>query len=297
VAARPCTPIVMTRHRWAPLQSLPPYLGGKRQLLPAIFAAVDEVIPRERWSGLRFLDPFSGGGAVSLYAKGHGFSVHSNDIAARGYIVGKALIENGETRLGKLNLLPLFEGVVDAELQETALEFLNERQATFIGRAIPAAERGSDATCWLLLLVIVKWLLRALPMSSPAATDAARAAALDLDSISSRRIGTFLRGQGSVGPDTLWRIARQVNAGVLPGTGEASQLDARDFLHQHDGDVVYLDPPYPGTTSYEREYRSRGSRRRWASRSATSRLSNREQDDEHSGLPHSRMLRTVGGVC
>jgi site-specific DNA-adenine methylase len=36
--------------------------------------------------------------------------------------------------------------------------------------------------------------------------------------------------------------------------GEVYQEDANTFLAHAAGDVVYLDPPYPATTSYEHEY-------------------------------------------
>jgi site-specific DNA-adenine methylase len=57
-----------------------------------------------------------------------------------------------------------------------------------------------------------------------------------------------------LGPAAWLRLIAQVNEGVFPGRGEAEQGDAFTFLHAHQGDVVYVDPPYAGTTSYEREY-------------------------------------------
>src|SRR5690349_256551 len=73
--------------------ALPPYLGGKRRLCPAIFREIDRVLPREHWPGLTLLDAFQGGGSVALYAKSLGFSVISTDIAARSIVIGRALIE------------------------------------------------------------------------------------------------------------------------------------------------------------------------------------------------------------
>lgn len=55
-------------------------------------------------------------------------------------------------------------------------------------------------------------------------------------------------------PETWLTFAAEVNGGVFPGSGEAHQSDALEFLQQARGDVVYLDPPYAGTTSYERKY-------------------------------------------
>ncbi len=244
----------MTGRPWRHLDALPPYLGGKRRLLPAILATLEEFAPRSSWAQRSMLDAFAGGGAVSLTAKALGFSVHANDLAMRSVIVSKALIENGETRLARRDLLPLFEHAADGRVYDVAGAFLTERQAKFLARAIPAANAASGATRWLLLLVLIKWVLGAMPMSTPAATDAQRAAALDFDAISPNRVASFLRGQASVSPSALWRVAQRVNAGVLPGTGTASRMDAIEFLARSDGHIAFLDPPYPGTTSYEREY-------------------------------------------
>ena len=45
-----------------------------------------------------------------------------------------------------------------------------------------------------------------------------------------------------------------MNAGVIGGLGEAGRGDAIQVLKDSSPDVVYLDPPYPGTTSYDRPY-------------------------------------------
>lgn len=52
-------------------------------------------------------------------------------------------------------------------------------------------------------------------------------------------------------PRRLLNLACDINAGVLPGKGSMSKGDAFDFLAQTPANVVYLDPPYGGTTSYE----------------------------------------------
>jgi len=239
---------------WPPFRSLPPYYGGKRELAKSIFAALDEVVPRRCWPSLTLLDPFLGGGAVSLFAKAQGFEVHCNDIALRSHIVGKALIENSETRLAKPDLLPLFEHEVDHSTFELGAQALAPHGARFLAAALPAALAAHGPQRWLLLLVLETWILRCMPMSSPAATDAAAAAAGDFDRISPNRIGHYLRAGRAARPSVLWRICESINSGVLPGNGTASQLDAVTFLERQRGDVLYLDPPYPGTTAYETEY-------------------------------------------
>jgi hypothetical protein len=91
-------------------------------------------------------------------------------------------------------------------------------------------------------------------MSMLRGTDARAAAAGDLDQVSPRRLGHYLKARELFSAAALRRLADEVNAGVFPGTGRTYRLDAFEFLSLVKGDVVYLDPPYAGTASYEREY-------------------------------------------
>lgn len=45
------------------MAALPPYLGGKRRLVPLILALLAGVLPRAAWPATTLLDAFSGGGA------------------------------------------------------------------------------------------------------------------------------------------------------------------------------------------------------------------------------------------
>jgi len=49
-------------------------------------------------------------------------------------------------------------------------------------------------------------------------------------------------------------LAARVNRGVIGGAGRALQGDARAILAHTGADIVYLDPPYAGTTSYTDSY-------------------------------------------
>jgi hypothetical protein len=91
-------------------------------------------------------------------------------------------------------------------------------------------------------------------MSSLTGTDAAAAYEGDLDRVSSRRLRHYLQSDRLLQPSAWRSLLAEVNSGVFPGQGTAYQLDALEFLSHAQGDVVYLDPPYAGTTAYEREY-------------------------------------------
>ncbi len=91
-------------------------------------------------------------------------------------------------------------------------------------------------------------------MSLLNATDARHFIADDLDRVSPRGLGHYLRAGKLLRPEPVWSIAQDVNAGVFGGTGLARQMDAVQAVGQHDATVVYLDPPYRGVTGYPGSY-------------------------------------------
>ncbi len=246
------------RSPWGPFRALPAYLGGKRALCRLIFALLSTAIPRDHWSGLTFVDPFLGGGSVSLFAKAQGLRVLCNDLALRSAAVGRALIANSSVTLNQADLLALLREPSDpcprlAEQRYSPAVF-PRRHALLLDRILHNLQSFSEPKRSLSLLLLVKWALRIQPMSMLRGTDARAAFAGDLDGVSPRRLGHYLGGERLLTPNAWLLLAEEVNSGVFPGRGEAFQEDALAFLGSSGGDVVYLDPPYPGTTSYEREY-------------------------------------------
>ncbi len=236
-----------------PYEALPPYLGGKRRLAPLIFAVLAEARPRACWPSLAFLDPCCGGGAVALTAKAHGLRVTASDRAARAAVVARALIANSDVRLSRADCLAAAQAPIVAG-PAAARGVFAPAQATLLDRGLAYAADQAEPRRSLLQLVWITLALRAFPISLPAATDAAAAAAGDWDRLSPRRVGHYLRAQRRVTPDDGWQIAQGINRGVLPGSGAAAQTDARTALAAFAGDVCYLDPPYPGTTGYRDSY-------------------------------------------
>ena len=237
--------------------ALPPYLGGKRLLCALIFALLAEVVPRARWAQLQLLDPFCGGGAVALYAKAMGFAVHASDIALRAVIPARALVANSQKKLTRGDVARLFmapEGAYRRVASRYAPGPLPAGPAAWIDRAIARAGSRPEPVRSLLLLVIIKLTLRLQPMSVLDATDAAAASTGDFDRVSPRRLGHYLHAPEHFTPERVWQVAEQVNAGVIGGRGTAFQGDALDAIACSDAGVLYLDPPYAGTTGYTKTY-------------------------------------------
>ena len=244
--------------KWAPFEALPAYLGGKRRLCRVLFSALEGVLPRARWRGSTFIDPFLGGGSVSLMAKAMGFRVICNDLALRSAAIGHGLIENGYERLSIADLAALLQTPARhyrkvAEERYTPSVF-SKSHARCLDRALHNANHFSGYKRSLAQLLIVKWMLRVQPMSMLRGTDARAAFEGDLDRVSSRRLRHYMDSAKLLRPAAWIGLMQDVNKGVFAGRGESHQIDALAFLGEAAGDVVYLDPPYPGTTSYEREY-------------------------------------------
>jgi len=229
-------------------------------LCAVLFALLDEAVERARWPGMTFVDPFMGGGSVSLYAKAFGLRVICNDLARRCAVVGQALIANSAVRLSQADVAAILRKPRKTYARLAEQEFcpavFSREHAQLIDRALHWLRTGQipEPRRSLLTLLLVKWILRLQPMSMLRGTDARAAAGEDYDRVSPRRVGHYLRSQELLAPAAWWAIAREVNLGVFAGEGEAHQQDVFDFLNDAQGDIIYVDAPYPGTTCYEKEY-------------------------------------------
>jgi hypothetical protein len=233
--------------------ALPAYFGGKRRLLGPIFRPLPG--PAE---APVFVDPFLGGGAVSMYAKARGYRTICNDVALRSHIIGQALIVNDHATLSRDDLVRLSVPIKEQGYAETHLagHTLPRAHAVFVDVLLARARLCDSVTRWLAMLLVVKHVLRVRPMGNFGARRIMeQAVAGDWESMNP----SFVRDLVSRGvPRHPIRLAEtlreQINAGVFANgqVNEAHQGDALEFLRSVTGDICYMDPPYSGTTSYEK---------------------------------------------
>ena len=234
-------------------RALPAYFGGKRRLLGSIFRSLP--LPGE---APVFIDPFLGGGSVSLYAKARGYKVVCNDIAQRSFIVGKALVENDTVRLEYDDLVRLAMPIDEPGYAERCLvpDVFPTPHAKYLDLFLANARQLEGAKRWLALLLVVKHALRLRPMGNFGAKKILlQAAAGEWEAMNPNYLRDLhVRGLPRHPFTLAEKIRKQINAGVFSNgqENEAHKCDAFEFLAQVYGDVVYLDPPYSGTQSYER---------------------------------------------
>ena len=245
-----------TRKRLAFWSSLYPYLGGKRRLCPIIFREIDKLVPRRRWAEMAFLDAFSGGGAVSLYAKVQGFQVVAVDIAERAHVVGEALIANSRVRLTLEDILRLLAPRTAGRIESMyAPGVFTVAQARFLDAAFesPTSDPSKAA---LYKLLAIRVAMQAHPLSQVRAGTIERVTSGGWESVSDKCVRHYVDGPKLLRPDRLWALAQRINEGVFQGEGRVIKGDILDILPAIKADIAYLDPPYPGTRSYEAEYKT-----------------------------------------
>jgi len=242
---------------WKRLQSLPPYQGGKRRLLGEIF----KHLPRPS-EVTTFVDAFLGGGSVSLYAKARGYKVICNDIALRSQIVGESLIANDRVTLVKEDVTRLFvENDNDSFIQEHfGNKVVTTKHAVFLDTAFSNARAVEGVKRWLVLLLLLKYILRQRPMGNfGARTIVGQAERGEWEGMNQHYVrDMLLRGVADHPLKTAETLRKQINSGIF-SNGHKNEVHGKDvftFLGEVEGDVLYLDPPYSGTSAYETSLRA-----------------------------------------
>jgi site-specific DNA-adenine methylase len=248
---------------WRGFEALPPYFGGKRRLCPRIFREIARVHPRETWPSLRLVDPFLGGGSVSLYAKAQGFGVLCGDLAERSVIIGKALVENGGMRLTQEDLLRLFVPHDDNRhlIEERYVpDCFALAAARFLDNAFAVVTQFEDemkrALLRLLLVKYIYWMRPHSKFSSPGAFN--RPFAEERWDDIKATYKHAIAANASHPLPAVRALAKDINRAIARGVHacQAMKGDALETIRAGEGaEVLYLDPPYGGTLSYEEEYR------------------------------------------
>ena len=204
------------------------------------------------------VDAFLGGGSISLFAKARGYRVICNDCALRSHIVGRALIENDRVTLVKDDVTRLFARAEEQPhfIEENfAPDVVTTKHARFLDLAFFNAREAPGIKKWLLLLLLVKYILRMRPMGNfGAKTIIHQAEAGAWEEMNPNYVKDLLSRNICGHPKTVAEVLRQqVNRGVFSNgqVNEAHQGDVFEFLENVEADVIYLDPPYGGTSSYE----------------------------------------------
>jgi 16S rRNA G966 N2-methylase RsmD len=240
--------------------ALPPFNGGKRRLAGLIFGAIDRVVPRASWPGLSFVDGFVGGGSISLFAKAQGFGkVVGVDIARRSVVVAEALIANSRIRLSQDDvrrvLAPRADGPGPVERELSPVAFTQSQARAIDNALLLALEAGDPAKAALLRLLALRIALAAHPFSYARRGTIGKLTTGEYESITPSALPQYVRGLRLATFPQVWDLAERINQGVFEGRGEMRQGDTLELLPGLEADILYADPPYAATRSYEAAYK------------------------------------------
>ena len=163
--------------------ALPPYLGGKRRLVPLILADLAAELPAAEWPGASFCDPMCGGGAVAVAPRRRGS--RSTPATARAEARSSRLPSSPTPPFdcGRRTGCRRCARMISERTGPRPSSVFTAAQARRIDGLLTAAAARQAPTRALLELLAIKLVCRLFPMSLPNATDAARAAAGAYDTI------------------------------------------------------------------------------------------------------------------
>jgi 16S rRNA G966 N2-methylase RsmD len=245
---------------------LPPYPGGKRRLVPWIFANLAHHLPAEKWSSMTFLDAFLGGGAVSLYAKAQGFrQILANDWSNRSQAVGEALLLNQVQKFNQADWTRIAGCEPSDEIRKSFTPHVfSSRHAEMLDRINQVVQLTQDPTRKALYRLLLWHLAGEFVCfgSSIGISNRPYAEALDglrsWDTIPAKRyldrsVNSLLQPTWK----TLEKRAKAINQSVFGGSPvQLYQQDAIEFACQAQGDIIYFDPPYAQTARYEAAFKT-----------------------------------------
>lgn len=187
------------------------------------------------------------------------YKVICNDIALRSYIVGKALIENSHIKLENSDLTRLFvpaENRSDFISKNFSPDVLPNKHTEFLDNAMAVIGQVNSSKRWLLLLLAIKYILRLRPMGNfGARTIIHQIEDRNWEAMNPNYVKDIVNRKIYGHPRAiLEKLTKHINRGVFDNgqDNKAYQQDVFEFLDEIDtGDILYLDPPYAGTSSYE----------------------------------------------
>jgi hypothetical protein len=208
--------------------------------------------------GHTLVDPFLGGGSIGVLAKLLGYCVIAGDVSPRAEAVGEALIVNDHTQLEPADLAKVFKTNPQGwYLPSVKTLPWPEDSRKLLAAICKCADTYEDpAKRALLRMLMVKFASHVSIYGQPRMTAHQRIREKNWDALTPGQIARMLAPQTR--PKEMAQRSAKAIYGVPFANGYVNEYHRGDVLATIEqaggGDVLYLDPPYPDTEGYGRNY-------------------------------------------
>ncbi|ARJ13151.1 DNA adenine methylase [Staphylococcus lugdunensis] len=231
------------------------YIGNKQKLSSWIIKNLPTL------KNNTILDLFSGGSSVSYELKKNKYSVISNDALYASFVLSKAIIENSEIFIEPYYLIEANNyDLTDNELNKylwlsNRLYFPHEIEE--IAKLIEFSKTLDGYIKYMFLSLLRRAMIRKLPYSRMNITWENIVKLRD-EEYSYKKYGRRRAYHNLTFSELMLNDLENYNQAIFNNGFDniASQLDAKDALIKYKdiADLVYIDPPYPGTMNNYNEF-------------------------------------------
>ncbi|UVJ31100.1 DNA adenine methylase [Staphylococcus aureus] len=230
------------------------YIGNKEKLAEWIY----ESLPIKSGS---VLDGFSGGNSVSYKLKEKGYEVISNDALYSSFCISKAFIENNST---KLELEEIYDALNEDDYSEIYknIQWLENRlyfkdEVIELAKLVSYSENLLGYKKYLYLALLRRAMIRKLPYSRMN-VNWKNIVKLRDEKYSYEKYGRKRAYHNMSFSYHMLQNIEEYNSAVFSNDCEhiSTQMNILDAINKYNDrvDLIYLDPPYPGTMNNYQEF-------------------------------------------
>lgn len=222
------------------------YIGNKKNLTDWIIDNIPKGVNT-------ILDLFAGGSSISYAMKKAGYKVYSNDVLYSSYVINKALIENQHTILPPDTITKAMQYQItsddDNKVSWLANKLYFSDEIEELARLVGYSDMLEGYVKDMYLALLRRAMIRKLPYSRMNLTWKNIKLLRD-ENYSYEKYGRKRAYHNQSFSYHMGKDLESYNKAVFDNKKEnnTTQLNATDAINMYDDlDMVYMDPPYPGT--------------------------------------------------